>query len=429
MRPRYLMYLMACACLAVALPAAAQSPYDASILPYATKGDPRPDPRKVNRFIDDHPREIDGLYKKGFLTSGPVIQWLVALRNDWNPQRDARIGLNRELIDLRKAIPEEGALLKKTVDATPRDALLKFNSKHDAVPHDALYQFNQSRKRISDAELEVTKSQALIASAIATVDAAAARKEILESKNELDAIRAKRDQIMADAKKGFFQDLVKYTRKAVEAIKDPEKAMKTIGVDFLAEGFDAILTEMALKEHYEELAAIAEREEIITTLLKKDAIKDVHSQLVAAEKSLDAQRIALIQATIRGTIALADAKHQLLKLKLLEEGDGAGAPKIFRALANYHNTTDVMAGYVDVSAKEYLAILAAGPSARAGYMYEMMRRDVEDVKGWKGDFSTWLAVAEDTRTFMGRHDEWFKRQTNETLKVLSAFDSRARGCA
>ncbi len=424
MRPRNLVLALGALAFAWVLPAKAETPYDSSILPYATKQDPRPDPRKVPRFIEDQPREIDGLYAR-FGTSAAVIQWLIGLRNDWDPLRDQRIDRNANLIDLRKSIPEEGAALMKVIDGTECKVMLTFNSKHNGVPFDALYQFSQSRKTIAVAEAEVLRCEAKIAAAIATVDAAAARKEIHDKGKELDEIRARREQIMKDAKKGIFQGLLKFARTAIDAIKDPAKAAQTLGLDLAAEGLDMALTEMALLDHANELANIAEREEIITKIIADDRIKDVRSQLEAANQELKAQRIAMIQATIRGTIALADAKHQLLKLKVLEEGDGAGAPKLFRALSHYHTTTDIMAGYVDVSAKEYLKLLSEGTSARAGRLHDYLAREIEDVKRFRGDFSTWLTNAEHTRHFLSQHYSWYNRQHAEALKVLAAYDARA----
>jgi hypothetical protein len=318
----------------------------------------------------------------------------------------------------------------KVVDGTSRDALLTFNSRHDVVPHDALYAFSQARKKITDAEAEVTKAEAAIAAANASVDDAAAGLEILVSTNELGTLSARKAEIMKKAKEaGWFRDVLKVARTAIDAIKDPEKAMKTIGLDFLAEGFDTILTEMVLLDHADELAAIADREEVLTKLIADDRLKQVRAKLESAQQTLRASRIALLQAAIRRTVALADAKHQLLRLSLLEEGDekrGIGAPKLFRALAKYHNVTDIMAGYVDVSAKEYLEVLMNGPSANAAYMNNVMIKDIADVRHWKGDFKTWLIVAQDTQAFFARHDEWYKRQTTECLRLLAAYDGRAQ---
>ncbi len=427
MRLRSLVLLVGFACLAGVVPAAAQSPYDSSLLPFATKGDPRPDPRKETHFMDDHPN-INGLYAKRFYTSGQVMDWLEWLRSDWNYQRDARIALNRELIDMRKSIPEEGATLTKVLDSTPRDAILAFNSRHDATVHDALYAFSQSRQAIQLAEAEVSKAEARIAATNASVDEAAAKLSVLVSTNELSTLAARKAEIMAKAKSGWAQGLLKVARTAVEAIKDPQKAMSTIGLDFVAEGFDAVLTESVLLEHADELAMIADREEALDKLIKNKNAEEIQSKLKAAQESLRESRIALMQAAIRRTVSLADAKHQLMRLALLEEGDekrGLNAPKLFRALQKYHTVSENMARFVDDAAVEYLEILNNGPSAKAGYLYVALKLDIMDVKHWKGDFSTWLIVAQDTQIYIGRHDMWYMRQRDECLRLIGACNARA----
>src|SRR5207237_9378712 len=88
---------------------------------------------------------------------------------------------------------------------------------------------------------------------------------------------------------------------------------------------------------------------------------------------------------------------------------------------------DGVAKFVDDAAREYYETLLAGPSAKARFLYVMMNKDIDEVRGWglRGDFSGWVAVARDTRDFLGRHDEWFKRESTQALGVMAAYDARA----
>lgn len=410
----------------VAPPALAETPYDSSVLPFRTKQDPRPDPRKVDRFIDDHPRQVDGLYQKRFMTSGHVLDWLSWLKADWNGQREARIELNRSLIDLRKSIPEEGAILLKAVEEMKREDLIQVNEAGAA--HDALYAFTQARKKIADAEAEVKKAQSAIAAANASVDAATAGLTILVSTNELETLAARREAILKKARESnWFAKGLEVARTAIDAVKDVEKAAKTIGLDYIAKGFDMLIAEHILIENAHELAVIEDRQEVLKKLVEDKRLESVKATLTSAQATLEGARAQLFQAAIRRTIALADARHQLVKLALLEERKGNRKSHVFRALYRYQLNVDGVAKFVNDAAKDYYAILQAGPSARAGYLYVMMRKDIADVEGWglKGDFTEWVGVARDTRDFLGRHDEWFKRESAQALGVISAHDARA----
>lgn len=409
-------------------PAASSQPLDSSLLPFATKPDPRPDYRKV-LFIVANP-DAGGRYYKRFGTSGEVFHWKAWLERDWPNLRESRANLDEELGDLRALIPKERVALLKVVEATSRDALIKFNSRHDGKPLEDLFAFSQSRMRITVAEAGFTKAQAEIAAANASVDEAVAGLGILVSTNELATLAARKEAIMKKAREAsWMRDAFNALKTGLDAVMDPEKAMRTVGVDFVVGGIDKLLTEMVLKDHWEELVQIADREEALNKLIADDRLKQVRSKLEAARQALIAARFQLVQAAMRRTIALAEAKYQISALSLLEEGDGGSAPKLFRALWNYQIVSDALAGYVDDAATEYLFILWTGPSAKAGYLWNMMNRDVADVSRWQRDysidFSIWLEGAEDTRLYLGRQDEWFKRQTLEVQRLRAAVDGRA----
>lgn len=421
---RIFVVLLGIAGLLAPLPTLAQGAYDSSLKPFATRRDPRPDPTKVPRFTNDTPT-ANGDYMRNWGIGPHVVDWLQWLKADWPLLRNERIGLGEALNDLRATIPEEGGKLLKVVEATPREALLKFNSKHNGMPHDALYAFSQARRKITDAELEVSRAQSSIVSANASAEAALARHQVHQSGVELEQIRARRAEIMKNAETGWAKALVGVARTAIGALKDPASAMKTIGVDFIAESVDFLLTQRALAEHQEELIAIGVREENLGKIISDGKLKDVEETLKAAQATLQKERVALIQAEIRRLVALADARHQLLRLAVLEEGDGAGAPSLFRALAKYHSVTDVMAGYVETSGKEYLFRLSTGPSASAGRLYDWLNKDITQVGSWTGDFQTWLTVAKDTRTYLGAHYAWYNSQTKEILGLMNALGSRA----
>jgi hypothetical protein len=355
-----------------------------------------------------------------------VRQWFLGLGQAlpaWSGQREK---LDVHLDVYKEFIEEDGSALVKTTAATTSGALIAFNGAHNGQVMTLLTAYRGRMGRLPIAIAARDAARKRVDAAIEGARAAVASVREKDSADELTELKAKRDAIYQRAKDaGWVQDAVKEFTAAAKAVTslDPAAMAEYLG-EKLGAAIDIMLADAVLKAEWVTLNEIADREAELGSVLQKAKAEGRAATVLAAQKSLEAARLELIQKSLERTALFVEAWACLDQLAALERHSKKTA--LFVPLQTYNDRINTLARAIRDGGLDYLFQLDRMPSARTDRLLAQMEVDIADVRGRRsGDFSEWLSVADSTRAYVRSHRDWYRQDHALAEAHVSAFEDGA----